>query len=71
MGIEVEKRLVERLIEDVIEKQERLALLAFSLIELWEKQNGKQLTYRAYEEITVSPLVRPLIEKLLNFSSSN
>lgn len=63
LGIEVEKRLVERLIEDVIEKEERLALLAFSLIELWEKQNGKQLTYRAYEEITENEYIAEVYKR--------
>ncbi|MGK7918549.1 MAG: hypothetical protein AB4080_00870 [Trichodesmium sp.] len=37
-GIDVETRLVERLIEDVIKQEERLAFLAFALIELWKKK---------------------------------
>ncbi|NES02908.1 MAG: hypothetical protein F6K22_08655 [Okeania sp. SIO2F4] len=54
-GVSVKKRLVERLIEDAIKQQKqqkRLAVLAFALVELWKKQKNKELTYKAYQEIT-------------------
>jgi len=51
MGVSLEKGLVDRLLNDVGDEPSNLALLEFTLTQLWEKRHDQTLTYQAYEEI--------------------
>ncbi|MEA5567378.1 WD40 repeat domain-containing protein, partial [Anabaena sp. UHCC 0399] len=51
LGVTFEAGLVERILDDVKNQPGNLPLLEFALTELWNKQTGKQLTHKIYEEI--------------------
>ncbi|NEO73598.1 WD40 repeat domain-containing protein, partial [Moorena sp. SIO3H5] len=51
LGVTFEAGLVERILNDVQNEPGNLALLEFTLTELWKKRIGKQITHDAYEEI--------------------
>ena len=51
LGVKVEKKLVKSLIEDFKKEHESLAVLSFTLTKLWNKENGKELTYQIYQKI--------------------
>lgn len=46
-----EAGLVERILQDVADQPGNLPLLEFALTELWNRQQGKQLTHEAYQSI--------------------
>ena len=48
-GLRVEPRLVSALVGDVAEEPGGLPLLSAALVELWQRRDGRTLTYRAYE----------------------
>lgn len=50
-GVTFEANLVERLLDDVGEKEGSLPLLEFALDELWQHQQQRTLTHVAYDEI--------------------
>ncbi len=50
-GVRFEEKLVDRLLDDVGEEEGSLPLLEFALTELWQHQQQRTLTHRAYEEI--------------------
>lgn len=51
LGVALEEGLTDRMIEAVSVSAGNLPLLEFALQELWEKQQGTQLTHAAYNEI--------------------
>ena len=51
MGVKLEEKLTERLLEDVKQEPGNLPLLEFALTELWKKQRQRTLTHQAYAEI--------------------
>ena len=48
-GLRVEPRLVSALVGDVAGEPGGLPLLSAALVELWQRRDGRTLTYRAYE----------------------
>ncbi len=48
-GLRVEPRLVAALVGDVASEPGGLPLLSAALVELWQRRDGRTLTYRAYE----------------------
>ena len=51
VGVTFAPGLVERIVDDVENEPGQLPLLEFALTLLWERQEKKQLTHEAYEEI--------------------
>ena len=51
VGLEFEPGLIERLLDDVGDEPGDLPLLAFVLMELWERREGRLLTNVAYEAL--------------------
>ena len=51
IGVTFAPGLVERIVDDVENEPGQLPLLEFALTLLWERQEKKQLTHQAYEEI--------------------
>lgn len=51
MGVTLETGLVNRLLDEVADEPNNLALLEFTLTQLWEKRHNQTLTHQAYEEI--------------------
>ncbi len=50
-GIQFEKKLVSRILDDLGEEEGSLPLLEFALTELWQYQQQRILTHISYEEI--------------------
>jgi WD40 repeat protein len=50
-GVKFETDLVERILVDAGGDTRKLAFVEFALARLWEKQENRMLTHRAYEEI--------------------
>ena len=50
-GLQFERGLVERILDDVKQQAGALPLLQFALTELWYRRQGRLLTHAAYEEI--------------------
>ncbi len=51
LEVELEEKLTQRILDDVGEEPGNLPLLEFALTRLWEKQENRTLTHKAYEEI--------------------
>lgn len=51
MGVTFEEGLIERIIAEVKNEPSNLALLEFTLRQLWEKRQKQQLTHQAYNEL--------------------
>jgi WD40 repeat protein len=51
LEVDLEPQLTERILDDVGEEPGNLPLLEFALTRLWEKQQNRELTHQAYEEI--------------------
>ena len=51
LGVGFEPGLVDRILNDVKDEPGNLALLEFTLTELWQKQTSNQLTHKAYDDI--------------------
>jgi hypothetical protein len=49
VGMDFDKGLVERILDDVGDEPGELPLLEFALTELWERRDGRRLTHSAYE----------------------
>jgi beta-lactam-binding protein with PASTA domain/energy-coupling factor transporter ATP-binding protein EcfA2 len=50
VGLEFEKGLVDRILDDVLNQPGGLPLLEHALLELWERRRGSLLTLEAYQE---------------------
>ena len=51
VGLEFERGLVERILEDMGDDPGNLPLLEFALTELWNRRRGGMLTHEAYKDI--------------------
>jgi formylglycine-generating enzyme required for sulfatase activity/transcriptional regulator with XRE-family HTH domain len=51
VGLQLEDRLVDRVLDDAGTEPGNLPLLEFALTRLWEHQSGRSLTVAAYEQI--------------------
>ncbi|MCP4344233.1 MAG: tetratricopeptide repeat protein [Desulfobacterales bacterium] len=51
MGVELERGLEERILQDLGKEPGNLPLLEFALKELWKEQNFRQMTHDGYERI--------------------
>ncbi|MEG5066199.1 CHAT domain-containing protein, partial [Microcoleus sp. B3-A4] len=51
LAVQLEAQLTQRILDDVGEEPGNLPLLEFALTRLWEKQQNRELTHQAYEEI--------------------
>jgi len=50
-GLELERGLTDRLLQDVGQEQGNLPLLEFALMQLWERRENGRLTHQAYKNI--------------------
>jgi WD40 repeat protein/DNA-binding SARP family transcriptional activator len=50
-GLQLEPRLVDALVRDVVQEPGALPLLATSLLELWQERDGQVLTLASYERL--------------------
>ncbi|MEG4234259.1 CHAT domain-containing protein, partial [Microcoleus sp. Pol11C3] len=51
LEVQLEAQLTQRILDDVGSEPGNLPLLEFALTRLWEKQQNRELTHQAYEEI--------------------
>ncbi|MCL1463820.1 WD40 repeat domain-containing protein [Argonema galeatum A003/A1] len=51
MGVKLQEKLTQRILDDVKQEPGNLPLLEFALTQLWEKQSQGLLTHQAYSEI--------------------
>ncbi|MEG4303636.1 nSTAND1 domain-containing NTPase, partial [Microcoleus sp. D3_18a_C4] len=51
LAVQLEPQLTQRILDDVGQEPGNLPLLEFALTRLWEKQQNRELTHQAYEEI--------------------
>ena len=51
LGVKLEERLTQRILDDVKQEPGNLPLLEFALTQLWEKPSRGQLTHQAYSDI--------------------
>ena len=51
VGLAFEKGLVDAILDDVLGEPGALPLLQYALLELWQRREGRRLTFRAYHDI--------------------